>query len=146
MTTINEQADEIVRGLKELAPLQNVRFVREFSAAAVETPVSGFLAVVGVKSAERSRQFLGGDATSTLKGEMYAAVVELRVYSPYGGNGSGLSEVVGAMLTGLRTVDTAGIISDASASSIEFDAELNTIFRRLSFRLEFCLCEEEANE
>ena len=46
------------------------------------------------------------------------------------------------MLAGLKTADTAGIVSDASVSSIEFDTELNTIFRRIGFRLEFCLCEE----
>ena len=76
------------------------------------------------------------------KGEMYSAAVEIRLYSPNGGNGSGLSELAGEMLAGLKTADTAGIVSDASVSSIEFDTELNTIFRRIGFRMEFCLCEE----
>ena len=35
-----------------------------------------------------------------------------------------------------------GIITEATASSIEFDKELNSVFRRLSFKVEFCLCEE----
>ncbi len=142
MTQINEQADGIVLGLKEIPALSGVRFVREYSAEPIETPVSGFIAAVGVNSAERKSAFIGDDATSSLKGEMYSAAVEIRLYSPNGGNGSGLSELAGEMLAGLKTADTAGIVSDASVSSIEFDTELNTIFRRICFRLEFCLCEE----
>ena len=106
MTQINEQADGIVLGLKEIPALSGVRFVREYSAEPIETPVSGFIAAVGVNSAERK------------------------------------SALAGEMLAGLKTADTAGIVSDASVSSIEFDTELNTIFRRIGFRLEFCLCEE----
>ena len=144
MTQINEQVDCIVHGLKEISALSGVRFVREFSEEQIETPVGGFIAAVGVISAERSNAFIGGDAASALKGEMYAAVCEIRLYSPNGGNGSGLSELAGEMLTGLRSADTSGIVSEASVSSIEFDKEINTIFRRISFRLEFCLCEEGA--
>ena len=114
MTQINEQADGIVLGLKEIPALSGVRFVREYSAEPIETPVSGFIAAVGVNSAERKSAFIGGD----------------------------VSELAGEMLAGLKTADTAGIVSDASVSSIEFDTELNTIFRRIGFRMEFCLCEE----
>ena len=142
MAQINSQVNGIILGLKTIRALSGVRFVREYSAEPIETPVSGFIASVGVKSAERSSGFIGGDATSSLKGEMYSAAVEIRLYSPNGGNGSGLSELAGEMLTGLRSADTAGIISDASVSSIEFDTELNAIFRRIGFNLEFCLCEE----
>lgn len=142
MDQINSQVNGIILGLKTIRALSGVRFVREYSAEPIETPVSGFIASVGVKSAERSSGFIGGDATSSLKGEMYSAAVEIRLYSPNGGNGSGLSELAGEMLTGLRSADTAGIISDASVSSIEFDTELNAIFRRIGFNLEFCLCEE----
>ena len=133
MTQISEQVDCIISGLKEISALSGVRFVREYSSEPVETPVSGFLAAVGIISAERSNEFIGGDATSALKGEMYAAVCEIRLYSPNGGNGSGLSERVSVAHAARATV-----------SSIEFDTELNTIFRRISFRLEFCLCEEGA--
>ena len=142
MDQINSQVNGIILGLKTIRALSGVRFVREYSAEPIETPVSGFIASVGVKSEERSSGFIGGDATSSLKGEMYSAAVEIRLYSPNGGNGSGLSELAGEMLTGLRSADTAGIISDASVSSIEFDTELNAIFRRIGFNLEFCLCEE----
>ena len=142
MTQINEQADGIVLGLKAIPALSSVRFVREYSSEPIETPVSGFLAAVGVNSAERKNGFIGGDATSALKGEMYSASIEIRLYSPNGGNGSGLSELAGEILSGLKTADTAGIVSEPSVSSIEFDTELNTIFRRIGFRLEFCLCEE----
>ena len=144
MTQISEQVDCIISGLKEISALSGVRFVREYSSEPVETPVSGFLAAVGIISAERSNEFIGGDATSALKGEMYAAVCEIRLYSPNGGNGRGLSELAGEMLAGLRSADVSGIVSKATVSSIEFDTELNTIFRRISFRLEFCLCEEGA--
>ncbi|MBQ6387909.1 MAG: hypothetical protein IJH96_04730 [Ruminococcus sp.] len=142
MTQINEQMDAIVRGLKALPSLSEVRFVREYVSAPVETPVSGFIAVVGVKSAAQSRAFIGGDATASLKGEMYTAVAEICLYAPCGGNGNGLSELAGEILNGLRTADTAGIISEASVSPIAFDTELNTVFRSIGFRLEFCLCEE----
>lgn len=143
MTAIREQLDAIILGLKRLSVTDGVRFVREYAAEMMEAPITGFIAAVGVTNTERSQGFLGSDATASLKGEMFAADVEIRVYAPYHTNGSGLSEMVSGMLTGLREADEAGIITAASASAIEFDAENNAVFRRLSFRMEFCLCEEE---
>ena len=38
--------------------------------------------------------------------------------------------------------DEEKLITAAAASSIEFDNELNSVFRKLCFTMEFCLCEE----
>ena len=142
MTPIQEQIDTLIRGLKQQEGLSGVRFLREYGREDIETPVSGFSAVVGVLKTEQAQSFLGDLAASGVKGRMYTAEAEIRVFSPYRENGSGLSELVSEMLTGLQAADEAGIITEATASSIEFDKELNSVFRRLSFKVEFCLCEE----
>ena len=119
MTQINEQADGIVLGLKAIPALSSVRFVREYSSEPIETPVSGFIAAVGVNSAERKNGFIGGDATSALKGEMYSASIEIRLYSPNGGNGS----VYGAYKNGTSTkayAATPGAIASLTTSSIGY--------------------------
>ena len=142
MTPIREQTDNIIRRLKTKESLSDVRFFREYSEENIETPVSGFAAVVGITGTSRSQGFVGGLAASGVIGSMYTAEVEIRVYSPVQGNGSGLSEIVSEMLTALRAADEEKIVTAVSASSIEFDKEINSVYRRLCFTLEFCLCEE----
>lgn len=142
MTQISKQIDGIIYGLKKQDELGSVRFVREYGTAHFETPINGFVAVVGIKSTEQSQSYIGGYISPSVKGEMFSAKVEIRVYAPYEENGDGLTELVSNMLTGLKKADEQRIISDASASSIEFDPDLNAIFRRLEFDVDFCLCEE----
>ena len=142
MTPIREQTDCIIRRLKMQESMQNVRFVRAFSEESIEMPIRGFLAAVNIVSTEKSQDFVGGLAASGVKGCMYAAEVEIRVYSPFQGNGSGLSELVSTMLCGLKEADEEKLITASSVSSIEFDKEINSVFRKLCFSMEFCLCEE----
>jgi putative NADH-flavin reductase len=80
--------------------------------------------------------------SSSVKGEEYIAKVEIRVYAPASENGSGLSEIVSEMLTGLKKADTNKIIVESGATSIEFDSNMNAIYRVISFEISFCLCEE----
>ena len=142
MTQIRRQIDRIIISLKQQAALQNVRFVREYGSEPVETPIYGMLAAVGIVKTARDTGFIGGLLNTSLRGESYSAEVEIRVYAPQGENGNGLSELVSELLTGLEQADEEKLITRAAASSIEFDPNLNTIFRRLSFTMEFCLCEE----
>ena len=142
MTPIREQTDCMIRRLKTQESMQNVRFVRAFGDENIETPIQGFLAAVSIISTSQSQDFVGEWAASGVKGCMYTAEVEIRVYTPYHENGSGLSEMVSAMMTGLKEADEEKLITAAAASSIEFDKELNSVFRKLCFTMEFCLCEE----
>ena len=142
MTPIREQVDTMIRRLKALDSMEGVRFFRAYSDEGIETPIQGFSAVVGVIKAEQKQGFAGGLAAPGLRGSLYSAEVEIRVYSPYHENGSGLSEMVSAMMTGLKEADEEKLITAAAASSIEFDKELNSVFRKLCFTMEFCLCEE----
>lgn len=142
MTQIQRQIDRLVIRLKQQEALKNVRFVREYATDYVETPVRGILAVVGIKETSREKGYIGGYVSSSVKGELYEAKAEIRVYAPQSENGSGLSELVGELLSGLRRADEEKIITEAGAFSIEFDPDLNAIFRRIAFCMEFCLCEE----
>ena len=142
MTPIREQTDCMIRRLKTQESMQNVRFVRAFGDENIETPIQGFLAAVSIISTSQSQDFVGEWAASGVKGCMYTAEVEIRVYSPYHETGSGLSEMVSTMMTGLKEADEEKLITAAAASSIEFDKELNSVFRKLCFTMEFCLCEE----
>ena len=125
MTPIREQVDTMIRRLKAQDSMEGVRFIRAYSDEGIETPIQGFSAVA-----------------PGVRGSLYSAEVELRVFAPYRQSGEGLSELVSAMLIGLERADEERLITAASASSIEFDSELNCVFRRLCFTLEFCLCEE----
>ena len=142
MTAIREQTDCIIRRLRTQQALRDVRFVREFSEEFIETPIEGYLAAVSITGTSRKQDFVGGLAATGVKGSLYAAEVEIRVYSPYCESGTSLSEIVSAMMTGLREADEEHLITACTASPIAFDNELNCIYRNLSFTLEFCLCEE----
>ena len=148
MDRIQRQIDALVVRLKHQDAMAGIRFVREYANAEVETPVRGFLAVVGMTDASRrnmpSREkgYIGGYLTSSVCGEAYSAHVEIRVYAPQSENGSGLSEAVSELLEGLKEADEEMIITAASASSIEFDPDTNAIFRKVDLTIAFCLCEE----
>ena len=87
--------------------------------------------------------FLGSGASQTgIPDALYSADTELRVYAPAGENGAGLSGVISEMLRALELFDERRIVTKREVGSIEFDSDLGAIFRRLRFRVEFCLCEE----
>lgn len=142
MNRVEKQLDRIVAGLKLIDALKPVRFVREYGSHTAETPVRGFLAVVSVTDMSASKSYIGGYLSSSIKGEQFAAKAQIRVYAPADGNGSGLSEIVSELLLGLKTADAEKVITASGAKPIEFDPDMNAIFRTVEFELEFCLCEE----
>ncbi len=142
MNQIEKQVDRIIAGLKIIDELKPLRFVREYGSHTVETPIKGFLAVVSVKDTSLSKSFIGGYMSSSVKGDEYTAHVEIRVYAPATENGSGLSELVSEILTGLKKADAEKIIVESNASPIAFDPDMNAIYRTVDFAIEFCLCEE----
>lgn len=142
MTQIQKQLDRIIVGLKHIDSLAGVRFVREYGSHKVETPIKGLLAVVSVRETVLASSYIGGYLSSSVKGEQYSAVAEIRVYAPSTENGAGLSETVGNILSGLRDADKDRIITQASATPIAFDSDMNAIYRTVSFGIDFCLCKE----
>ena len=142
MNQIEKQIDRIIAALKLNEGLESVRFVREYGPHNVENPISSLLAVVSVTDTSLSKSYIGGYLSSTIKGDSYAAKAEIRVYAPATENGSGLSEIVSELLTGLKKADSQKIIVESDASPIAFDPDLNAIYRTVHFEIEFCLCEE----
>ena len=129
MTQIQRRIDRLILRLKQQYLLSDIRFVREYGNERVETPIRGLLAVISVVSTARDRGYLGGFLSSTVRGETYGAKLEIRVYAPACENGNGLSEIVGDILSGLERADDEKIITSASATSIEFDPNMNAIYR-----------------
>ena len=142
MTQIRQQIDRLIIRLKQNDALSGVRFVREYANSDIETPVRGSLAVVGIVKTSRKKGYIGGYLSSSVRGETYGATAEIRIYAPADENGSGLSELVCELMTALEAADEEKIITSVSASSIEFDPDVNAVFRKVEFELEFCLCEE----
>ena len=138
-----EQIDALIRRVKDLGELGQIRFIREYRSEKAETPISGFLAVVGVKSAEEAERFLGGYVSEGIKGVCRRIKAEIRLCSPRSENGEGLSEVASTLLSSLHEADEEGLITEAAAGEIEFDSLHGSIFRRLSLTLEYCVCGEE---
>lgn len=139
MIQIKQRLDTIINTLKAMPEFENVRFVREFTAQYAETPINGFLAAVRVISTGLTESYLGEIALSPLKGDVFSAEAEIRIFAPKNQSGSGLSTLTGKMLTALKEADKEGIITELSAGAIEFDTNLSAIFRRLSFKMEFLL-------
>ena len=122
LNRIEKQVDRIIAGLKVNEALKNVRFIREYGSDEAPSPVNGMTAVVSVRDMSTEKSYIGGYLSPSIKGESYNAGVEIRVYAPATENGSGLSH--------------------SEAASIEFDPDMNAIYRTVSFNMEFCLCEE----
>lgn len=142
MNQIEKQLDSIIARLKLCDSLSQVRFIREYGSHNIEMPVTGFLAVVSVTDTSLSKKYIGGYMSASVKGEQYAAKAEICVYAPADENGSGLSEITCEMLSALKKADCEGIIEDSKVTSIDFDADMNAIFRTVELNIEFCLCEE----
>ena len=142
MKQIERQIDRLIVRLKQLEALENLRFVREYGPHKKESPLKGALAVVSIKEVSLTKSFIGGVSEGGVKGEKYSATVSIRVYAPNMESGNGLSETVGELMLGLRVSDEEKIITDMSASAIEFDAEIGAVYRTVSFGVDFFLCEE----
>ena len=142
MNQIEKQLDSIIARLKLCESLSQVRFIREYGSHNIEMPVSGFLAVVSVTGTALSKEYIGGYISPSVRGEQYAAKAQICVYAPADENGSGLSEITSEILAALKKADSEKIIEDVSVSSIDFDADMNAIFRTVELTIEFYLCEE----
>ena len=136
MNRIEKQVDRIIAGLKVNEALKNVRFIREYGSDEAPSPVNGMIAVVSVRDMSTEKSYIGGYLSPSIKGESYNAGVEIRVYAPATENGSGLSEVVSEILLGLKTADAEKTITHSEAASIEFDPDMNAIYRNAVLKCE----------
>lgn len=142
MNQITAQLDRIIARLKLNENLGKVKFIREHGSHSAEINLTSFLAVVAVTNTALSKRFVGDYLSPSVKGEHFTANVQIFVYAPADENGNGLSQITCELMQGLKKADTEKIIGDVSASAIEFDADMNAIFRKIEFTMEFCLCEE----
>lgn len=142
MKQILRQLDSLIARVKLCENLARVRFIRDYGTHSAESPVTGFLAVVSLTDTSLSKQYIGEYLESSIKGEQFTAKVEINVYAPASENGNGLSEVISELMSTLKKVDNEKILRDITASPIEFDADINSIFRKVEFMMDFCLCEE----
>ncbi len=143
MIQIQQQIDSVIMGLKQRGALSEVRFVRGYGTEKIETPVRGMLAVVSITQITRENGFFGGRLSSSVSGERYSVKAEICVYAPASENGTGLSGVVSELLSSLEAADSGHIITGVSASPIEFDPNINSVFRKIEFDASFCLSGED---
>ena len=142
MNQITAQLDRIIARLKLNERLGQVKFIREHGNQRADMNFTGFLAVVCVTDTALSKKFVGDYLSPSVKGERFSANVQIYVYAPADENGNGLSQITCELMQGLKKADTEKIVGEASASAIDFDADMNAIYRRVEFNMEFCLCEE----
>lgn len=142
MNQITTQLDRIIARIRLNEKLKGVKFIREHTSQSVEVNLSSFLAVVAVTDTALSKRFVGDYLSPSVKGEQFSARVQIFVYAPADENGNGLFEITCELMQGLKKADTDKIISEVSVSAIDFDADMNSIYRKVEFNMEFCLCEE----
>ena len=146
MIRINRHLDMIINSLKGCAELEDIRFVRGYTNQRIESPLSGFTAAVILLETKLSESYLGGDIGENIKGDIYSAGVEIRLYAPRSENGSGLSRLAAVTLDKLRNVRTECLLSGFNAGQIEFDQNLNAVFRRIGFELTLPVTGEGCDE
>ena len=138
MNRIKAEVDRIVARLKENSALSGIRFVREYSSNQLESPIDGWLAAVCITDVKLSKSYVGGYMSSSLRGEVYSAGVEIRLFAPAEENGSGLSELAGEIISTLSEAKNELNISSVTASAIGFDQNSDPVYRTVSCKLEFC--------
>ena len=138
MNRIKAEVDRIVARLKENSALSGIRFVREYSSNQLESPIDGWLAAVCITDVKLSKSYVGGYMSSSIRGEVYSAGVEIRLFAPAEENGSGLSELAGEIISTLSEAKNELNISSVTASAIGFDPNSDTVYRTVSCKLEFC--------
>ena len=138
MNRIKAEVDRIVARLKENSALSGIRFVREYSSNQLESPIDGWLAAVCITDVKLSKSYVGGYMSSSLRGEVYSAGVEIRLFAPAEKNGSGLSELAGEIISTLSEAKNELNISSVTASAIGFDPNSDAVYRTVSCKLEFC--------
>ena len=85
-----------------------------------------------------SKSYVGGYMSSSLRGGVYSAGVEIRLCAPAEENGSGLSELAGEIISTLSESKNELNISSVTASAIGFDPNSDAVYRTVSCKLEFC--------
>ena len=138
MNRIKAEVDRIVARLKENRALSGIRFVREYSSNQLESPIDGWLAAVCITDVKLSKSYVGGYMSSSIRGEVYSAGVEIRLFAPAEENGSGLSELAGEIISTLSEAKNELNISSVTASAIGFDPNSDAVYRTVSCKLEFC--------
>lgn len=138
MNRIKAEVDRIVAHLKENSALSGIRFVREYSSNQLESPIDGWLAAVCITDVKLSKSYVGGYMSSSIRGEVYSAGVEIRLFAPAEENGSGLSELAGEIISTLSESKNELNISSVTASAIGFDPNSDAVYRTVSCKLEFC--------
>ena len=146
MNRIKAEVDRIVARLKENSALSGIRFVREYSSNQLESPIDGWLAAVCITDVKLSKSYVGGYMSSSIRGEVYSAGVEIRLFAPAEENGSGLSELAGEIISTLSEEIISTLseaknelnISSVTASAIGFDPNSDAVYRTVSCKLEFC--------
>ena len=138
MNRIKAEVDRIVARLKENSALSEIRFVREYSSNQLESPIDGWLAAVCITDVKLSKSYVGGYMSSSIRGEVYSAGVEIRLFAPAEENGSGLSELAGEIISTLSEAKNELNISSVTASAIGFDPNSDAVYRTVSCKLEFC--------
>lgn len=138
MNRIKAEVDRIVARLKENSALSGIRFVREYSSNQLESPIDGWLAAVCITDLKLSKSYVGGYMSSSIRGEVYSAGVEIRLFAPAEENGSGLSELAGEIISTLSEAKNELNISSVTASAIGFDPNSDAVYRTVSCKLEFC--------
>ena len=135
MNQITTQLDRIIARLKQNEKLAKVKFIREHGNHGAEINLTSFLAVVAVTDTVLSKKYVGDYLSASVKGEQFLAKVQIFVYAPADENGNGLSEITCEIMQGLKK-------AELSVSAIDFDTDINAIFRKVEFTMEFFVCEE----
>lgn len=144
MTIIEESLDRLVTKIKEDMSPCDVRFVKAYKNQHTDSPIRGYLVTVALDNLHVEKDFIGGVVGDKMMGREYKASAWFKVYAPMDTNGNGLSELTAQLCSAIEKADSDKLVEDMKMSSIEYDANMRTVFRTVTLTLGFCLCEEAA--
>ncbi len=142
MREISEIVDNLITKTHSEISNTDVRFIKEYRDDMLETPLTGYLAVVSIESMSRVNSFLGNKVYNGLNGEKFTADVSVKIYAPDYQNGQGLTGVTADLCDSLKIADEEKIIEEIKIEPIGFDSNVNAMFRVCKMRLSFYLCQE----
>lgn len=143
MIDINEITDSLIKGAKQDLQGENVRFLKAYNKTLAENPIEQYIAVVNIEEVSSSREFVGGYFDNTVKSDKYHVKLCIRLYCGSDIKGEDLGAMTLKVAKAVNDADESKIIDSYLIGPITYDSELESIYREISFSLEFYICGEE---
>lgn len=140
MTQIQTKINELVKRVKKVGTLSNLRFIKGYNSSDFASPVLENLISVSTLETTENKSF-PTDGSSNLCG--YDVPVRFRVYAKESFSGDGLINLCYELSDAIKSCDSDKFCTDIKISKISYDSDANTVFRDVIAKLSFVILDGE---